>query len=352
MKTTMHHALATAPRGIDEVDAPTFSPANNDRLYSMVDLFAGCGGLSSGFENAGFTPVFVNELNDDARATYLTNRHHEIGGLTFSDNPDLHSSDAQELTGKRLDKLVADLSSIPEIGLGFDKGARPESGGGSTLDVIAGGPPCQGYSGIGIRRSYAVDKRELPSNRLYVRMADIIRRMRPRIFLFENVRGLLNSRWTREEDSDLIFPDVKAEFRSIKGYEVRWSLVYAKDYGVPQNRPRVLLVGIRKDILQGCNFLDPSADPEDAVKCRFLPEPNPGGFPDLIDLLGDLVDNAADDILRSGNFPTGTFETTAYPRAATTAIQKMLRAPKPGERARARLTEHEYSKHKPNVVTN
>lgn len=346
----MPHAQATGKQASDKIKATELNHTGGQRLYSMVDLFAGSGGLSLGFENAGFTPVFVNELDKDARATYLANRQHVIGGLAFSDNPDLHSSDAHKLTGKRLQKLISDLSSIPEIDLSFDKGASLASGAGSTLDVIAGGPPCQGFSGIGIRRSYAVDKKELPSNRLYVRMGDIIRTLRPRIFLFENVRGLLNSRWTREEGADFIFPDVKSEFRSIKGYEVRWSLVYAKDYGVPQNRPRVLLVGIRKDILDVCDFLCPAADKEDAVACGFLPEGQPEKYPDLIDLLGDLIDPIAGDILRSGNFPSGAFETTAYPRSASTGIQKRLRAPKPGERASTRLTEHEYSKHRPEIV--
>lgn len=346
----MHQPPSTVRRATDEFELTEPNRARSQRLYSMVDLFAGCGGLSLGFENAGFTPVFVNEIDNDARATYLANRHHEIGGIAFSDIPDLHSSDAQQLTGKRLENLVSDLTSIPEIDMSYDKVASAESGAGSTLDVIAGGPPCQGFSGIGIRRSYAVDKKELPSNRLYVRMADIIRKLRPRIFLFENVRGLLNSRWTREESADLIFPDVKAEFRTIKGYEVRWSLVYAKDYGVPQNRPRVLLVGIRKDVLEACEFLSPAADEEDAVACGFLPDGEPGKYPDLIDLLGDLVDPVAGDILRSGSFPSGTFKTTAYPVAASTAIQKRLRAPKSGSHERTPLTEHEYSKHKPAIV--
>lgn len=321
-------------------------PGRNGRLYSMVDLFAGCGGLSLGFENSGFTPVFVNELDSNARASYLANRHHELGGMPFADNPELHSSDAQELKGKRLEKLVSDLSSISELDLHFDYGASEASGAGSTLDVLAGGPPCQGFSGIGIRRSYAVDKQELPSNRLYIRMANIIRRVRPRIFLFENVRGLLNSRWTRDGDSDYIFPDVKAEFRKIEGYEVRWSLVFAKDYGVPQNRPRVLLVGIRKDILDGNPLLDPSKDPEDAVACGFLPAGEPGQYPDLIDLLGDLVDDDVAVRLRSGNFEPGTFETKVYPHAATADIQRTLRTGKKG----ARLTDQEYSKHNAAIV--
>lgn len=327
-------------------DKPDPGAGRHNRVYSMIDLFAGCGGLSLGFENSGFTPVFVNELDLNARASYLANRHHELGRIPFAQNPDLHSSDAQELTGKRLDQLVSDLAAIPEVNLHFDFGTSEASGAGSTLDVLAGGPPCQGFSGIGIRRSYAVDKQELPSNRLYVRMANIIRRMRPRIFLFENVRGLLNSRWTRGNDGDYIFPDVKAEFRSILGYEVRWSLVFAKDYGVPQNRPRILLVGIRKDILESCDFVDPSRDSEDAVACGFLPKGEPNSFPDLVDLLGDLVDDEVADRLRSRDFPKGTFKTRTYPRAATTEMQRLLRVGRKG----APLADQEYSKHNANIV--
>jgi DNA (cytosine-5)-methyltransferase 1 len=315
----------------------------------MVDLFAGCGGLSMGFENARFTPIFVNELDKDALQTYLKNRHHELGGEPFSANASLRCHDAHELQGARLEQLVADLASLPEADFRFDN-ASAGSGAGSSLDVLAGGPPCQGYSGIGIRRSYVVDRKEIPSNRLYGRMAEIIRRLRPRIFLFENVKGLLNAKWTRE-GGEPIWPDVKAEFRKIPGYEVRWSLVYAKDYGVPQNRPRVLLVGIRKDILEACPSLDPKADPEDAVRCGFLPAGQTGTFPHLRDLLGDLVDPAVADTLRSSQFASGPFETTSYPRPARTAIQKQLRSPPPWDpKGRVRLTEQEYSKHKWEVV--
>lgn len=319
-------------------------------LYTMVDLFAGCGGLSLGFEEADFTPVFVNELHHDAMGTYLQNRHHELGGMPFAENAALRCNDAQDLQGKRLDALVSDLQNIPEANFIPSEMGNYNAGGGSTLDVLTGGPPCQGYSGIGIRRSYAVDRKEIPSNHLFGRMAQVIRRLRPRIFLFENVRGLLNAKWTRE-GGELIFPEVKAEFRKIPGYEVRWSLVFAKDYGVPQNRPRVLLVGIRKDVLEACPSLDPSADPEDAVACGFLPRGKAGTFPDLCDLLGDLVDPAVTDILRSGDFAQGAFETKSYPKAARTAIQKHMRRPAPWNAdGRTRLTEQEYSKHKREVV--
>ncbi len=320
------------------------------RIYSMVDLFAGCGGLSQGFENASFTPVFVNELNHDALTTYLMNRHHSLGGQEFSTNEALHENDAHSLQGKRLEAMVSDIANIPEIGFHFDTLAPNASGAGSTLDVLAGGPPCQGYSGIGIRRSYSVDRKEIPSNQLYQRMVKVIERLRPRIFLFENVRGLLNAKWTKE-GGEPIWPDVRKAFDEIPGYEVRWSLVYAKDYGVPQNRPRVLLVGIRKDILEACDFLTPEASAEDAVQCGFLPKPTPGEHPDLVDLLGDLEDPEADRIMRGGDFAPGKFETRSYPNSAKTQIQRMLRsAPHWNPEAKGRLTEQEYSKHKPAVV--
>lgn len=319
------------------------SPA---RVYSMIDLFAGCGGLSLGFENAGFTPVFVNELNSDAMNTYLANRKHSLGGLAFSENADLRCNDAHDLKGKRLDQLQSDLSSIRELNLRFGR----TLGAGSDLDIIAGGPPCQGFSGIGHRRSYSVDKKDLPSNLLYVRMAQIIRTLRPRVFLFENVRGLLNSKWEKG-GSDLIWPDVLAEFRSIKGYEVRWSLVHARDYGVPQNRPRVLMVGIRQDVLADSSIPDISAHNEDAVTCGFLPEPTPEEWPNLSELLGDLIDPSIPERLAARDFGPGTFETTAYPSRPMTAIQKHLRsAPDWWAKGRpVRLSEQEYSRHSPTV---
>lgn len=344
LQNSIEHDI-TAPKVSDEPKT-----SHRKRVYSMIDLFAGCGGLSLGFEKAQFTPVFVSELDKDALGTYLLNRHHELGGEVFSENSALRCRDAHELKDRRLDQLVSDLSNIPEIDFRFDKNVSAKSGQGSTLDVLTGGPPCQGYSGIGIRRSYAVDRKEIPSNRLYGRMAEIIRRVRPRMFLFENVRGLLVAKWTRE-GSELIWPDVLAEFRKIPGYEVRWSLVYAKSYGVPQNRPRVLLVGIRKDILNACEFLRPEADAEDAIACGFLPAGEQGTFPHLADLLGDLVDPEVARTLRSSTFKSGKFETTDYPHKPQTSIQKELRSPPEWDLGRrVTLTEQEYSKHKWEVV--
>ena len=292
------------------------------RTLKHIDLFAGCGGLSLGLEQAGFQPVFVNELSPDARGSYLLNRQRQFAYLSDSA---FHCADVKSmvLDSKVLKTLKKDLKSTFSI----DCSA-------GDLDLIAGGPPCQGFSGIGHRRSYSVEKEQLPSNHLYQDMAYIVNALKPKIFLFENVRGLLNAKWTDGGTNGEIWDHLRSTFEGLKGYTVNWSLVRARDYGVPQNRPRVLLVGIRSDILKAAK-INPTG-----VASGFLPEAF-GGAPDLIDLLGDLVDP---------NYVNGE-STGQYPGAATTPIQRSLRQTD-GVVARkgSVVTQHEYSNHSPKVV--
>ncbi|MCJ8190713.1 DNA cytosine methyltransferase [Sphingomicrobium aestuariivivum] len=323
-------------------DGQTFEKEWAPVQRPMIDLFAGCGGLSLGFEQAGFTPILVNELNNDARDTYLANREHRIGGEKFHQLKQLHSADVAELDTARLNQVEDFLNAAGEaIKFGDD----------GNVDVLAGGPPCQGYSGIGHRRSYAVDKAEIPSNRLYEKMAGVIEHVRPRLFLFENVKGLLSSRWTKDGRKGEIWDDVYGRFKKLgeaHGYAVRWKLVYAKDYGVPQNRPRVLIAGIRNDILDRVgDLIDLSKHEEDAVLCGLLPGPTQSA-PDLEDIFGDLIDETVPARLANRDF-VGGFATGAYPRQAKTAWQRYFR---PGALARELhpVTEHEYSKHSEKVV--
>lgn len=330
-----------------EIDrkSPSIEASNEQqsgRPRTMIDLFAGCGGLSLGFEHAGFMPVFVNELNDDARATYLANRDYLVAGIPFSQRPELHSADVSELDSKRLADLKAHLETL-DLGLTFG-----ESG---TLDVLAGGPPCQGYSGIGHRRNYSVDKAELPSNRLYEKMASVIEQVRPRIFLFENVKGLLSARWTSEGTKGEIWSDVFGRFTRLgeeHGYQVRWKLVHAKNYGVPQNRPRVLIVGLRNDLVSRIgNQVSLFAHTEDAVACGFLPHHGELA-PDLEEIFADLEDGQVIRMLQKQDFDQ-KFATHFYPRAASGHWQNYFR---PGAMARsmAPLLEQDYSKHSAHVV--
>lgn len=309
---------------------------------SMVDLFAGCGGLSLGFEQAGFVPVFVNELNNDARSTYLVNREHLIDGVPFNKRSELHSSDVTELNEGRLGELKSHLSSL-DIGLDFSSEG--------SLDVLAGGPPCQGYSGIGHRRAYSVDKADIPSNRLYERMAFVIEQLRPRIFLFENVKGLLSARWTSDGQKGEIWDDVYGRFKRLgkeHGYVVRWKLVYAKNYGVPQNRPRVLIVGFRDDFASKIGtYLSLDNGSEDAVLANMLPAHGETP-PDIEEIFADLEDKRISQMLVSRDFSQGLV-THSYPRAASGKWQEYFR---PGElsRAFAELNEQEISKHSDQVV--
>lgn len=292
--------------------------------FKFVDLFAGCGGLSLGLEKAGFHPIFVNELNIDAMESYQKNRD-DIEPKLRSDK--FHINDIKKLvtTKGRINKLIDDIKY--DFKIDCRKG---------DLDLVVGGPPCQGFSGIGHRRSYSVNKEQQPSNHLFQDMAWVISKLNPKIFLFENVKGLLSAKWTPSGKKGEIFEDVLESFKSIKGYRVEYALVRAKDYGAPQNRPRVLVVGVRDDIdITAWNNLSTG------VAKGFLPASS-GGAPDLVDLLGDLVDP---------NFINGGC-TLTYPAPAANRHQKSLRTNRDGTVAKkgSLVTEHEYSAHSPKVL--
>jgi DNA (cytosine-5)-methyltransferase 1 len=303
-------------------DSKNLSNAVRSKL-TLVDLFAGCGGLSLGLEMAGFLPVLVNELNSDAMDSYLTNRT-QINPLL---KPKYSVNDVKQLV------LDDELRNSLIDGMKEDYGLDIRAG---QLDLLVGGPPCQGYSGIGHRRSYSVDRKQLPSNHLYEDMAFLIREFKPKIFLFENVKGLQNARWSSDGEKGEIWRDVKSKFEDIPGYATQFSLVHAKDYGTPQNRPRLLLVGVREDL---GHLLEPS---EDAVTSGALPKPI-GGAPDIIDVLGDLVDPQ----YKNGG------ETTKYPTDPMNELQSSFRlSPETGITACAgdELTEHKYSKHSKDIL--
>lgn len=223
------------------------------RRMTCIDLFAGCGGLSLGLEQSGFSPLLFSELNHSAAETYIANR---VGhGI-------IPIGDIYQLTDENLALLKLHWSYL----------------GIHDIDLVCGGPPCQGYSGIGHRRSFKVEKKDVPSNHLYQEMARVIRSVRPRMFLFENVRGLLTSKWSDTGKTGEVFKAVLTEFKSIPDYSVRWQLVHAKDYEVPQNRPRILLVGIRHDLLpkaEQLHILDErvTVDSPSAIASGFLPNP-------------------------------------------------------------------------------
>ena len=188
----------------------------DDKSLKFIDLFAGCGGLSLGLEQAGFKPVLVSELNESAAKTYKINRNEE--DFEFI-------RDVKDIKGE----IVKDFNNI---------------------DLVCGGPPCQGYSAIGIRRTHKAGKKTMPKNRLYKEMIRIIGLVEPKIFLFENVRGILTGRWTSSGKKGEIFRSVFKDFQEKlgKNYYVRWELIKSSSYGIPQNRPRLFMVGLQKSL--------------------------------------------------------------------------------------------------------
>ena len=168
-------------------------------------------------------------------------------------------------------------------------------------------------------------------------MATVIRRLAPKAFVFENVRGLQSARWTENGRKGEIFDDVREAFDNLNEYRAAWSLLYARHYGVPQNRPRIFLVGIRNDI----KIKGETAD-EDAVMRGFLPAPSGDAAPHPIDLLGDLIDPT---------YEPGAKSTETYPSMPLNELQYRLRSDRNGVLAEmgSQITDHVYSRHNEHV---
>lgn len=276
----------------------------------IVDLFAGSGGLSAGLEVEGFHPVFASELHPDALQTYVRNRP----------NSDVAKSK----------NTIHDILKLKNESDLLDLSSRLLSEHGEIAAVV-GGPPCQGYSGIGHRRSFELDKVEIPSNHLYRNMAAFVSAIGPRTFVFENVRGLLNSKWTPSGTSGEIWNDVRQTFEDIRtrsglSYNLSWNLFYAKDFGVPQNRPRIVLMGVRSDVGSYTN--------EEFVSEMMRHSSAP---PSIADVLSDLVDQDWQ--------PGGSTE--KYPRDAMSLFQEGMRTTQKGIVLKSGdpVSEHTYSKH-------
>lgn len=292
------------------------------RKPTSIDLFAGCGGLTRGLEWAGFDCIAFNEINKDASDTFATN---------FPEAIRLEGDIKLALT----DEVISDLLE-PVI---------EEKGG---LDLLCGGPPCQGYSGIGHRRTHKLDKKDIPTNHLFHEMIRAVENLEPKVFLFENVEGILSGKWTGDGKKGEIFRDVWDAFSSIDGYVAQPTLLHAYGFGVPQNRPRVMIMGVQEEFAE--SLTPASFDPKNTSVSYASQLRNNGGFfpswdeeniiaPDLIDVISDL------------DFEGWSVENPRYKKKPKTDFQKFLReGVQTDEKGRQILTDHEFSNHKPHVV--
>ncbi len=167
---------------------------------NIIDLFCGCGGFSLGFERAGFNILLGIDIWKDALLTFSHNHKHSR-------------------------TLQADLSTLdPKDTLRLLDNKR--------IDVIIGGPPCQGFSVAGKR---IVDDNR---NKLYKRFVEFVDHFKPKAFVLENVPNILSI------GNGIIRDSIVSDFSAI-GYQVEYKIMTASDYGVPQNRRRAIFVGFR-----------------------------------------------------------------------------------------------------------
>jgi DNA (cytosine-5)-methyltransferase 1 len=197
----------------------------------LVSLFSGCGGLDLGFEQVGFNRVWANDFDKDAQAVFRLN----LG----------------EIDGRDIRDVPAD--EIPEC------------------DIVLAGFPCQPFSNAGNRKGVH-DSRGM----LYQECLRIVEAKKPSVFLFENVKGLMSSKYV---DGRRLVDVIVSDLDTI-GYNVTYKVVNASDYGVPQNRQRLIMVGIRKDY--GLYFQFPPVEEQRNLTLRYILD-IPADVPNQVD---------------------------------------------------------------------
>jgi len=211
---------------------------------TYIDIFAGAGGLSEGFIKNGYIPVAHVEMKKEACLTLKTrtcyyylkeqgrikdyNRYlkNEIG------QEELYAMVPEVLLNTVINKTM-DKSGMPLLYERIDELMRMQTI--DSIDVLVGGPPCQAYSIVGRARSENNMDGD-PRNYLYELYADMLVKYHPKMFVFENVPGLLTAKGGK------YFDDMRESFRKA-GYELDYDILNSNEYSVLQNRRRVILIG-------------------------------------------------------------------------------------------------------------
>lgn len=217
--------------------------------FNFIDLFAGAGGLSEGFIQAGFTPIAHIEMNKHAcdtlrsrMAYHYLRQHNRLGEYIKYLKEKQEGESGQKLWKKVPDEVINSVinkeisdETLTDIFMKVDK-----LKGNKQVDFIIGGPPCQAYSVVGRARDPKNMKKD-PRNFLYKYYLQFLKRYEPKMFVFENVPGILSAQNGVHLENIMKGID-KA------GYKIELKKLKASDYGVLQNRERVIIVGWRKEL--------------------------------------------------------------------------------------------------------
>lgn len=213
---------------------------------NYIDLFAGAGGLSEGFIRAGFKPIAHVEMDEAACFTLKTRAAYHY--LKSNNKYEIYVSYLKgEITREKLYSYLPDelLASVINLPIGTENNpsihkAIEKQLKGKSVDIIIGGPPCQAYSLVGRARS-ANGMEGDPRNYLYVQYAKYLEKYQPKLFVFENVIGLKSAK------GGLYLRNMEKLFLK-KGYKMKLFTVEANNFGVLQNRRRIVIIGWQEKI--------------------------------------------------------------------------------------------------------
>lgn len=214
----------------------------NNMAFTMIDLFAGAGGLSEGFVQAGFEPIAHIEMDRDACDTLRTRCCYHY--LRKKNKLDIYYSYLKgEISRDELYKSVPPrvIDAVINVEIS-DKTIKStftkikELSANRGVDLIIGGPPCQAYSLLGRHDKKMEDD---PRTRLYLQYGKFLAEFKPKGFVFENVPGLLSAKKGEH------FKNLREYFDSLD-YKVHYKMLDASDYGVLQVRKRLIIVGWQK----------------------------------------------------------------------------------------------------------
>jgi len=242
-----------------------------------VSLFSGIGGFDLGFSRAGFKNLVAVEADQDAADTYRANLINDCENYGQEEPPVLMERDIQD---------IATWEILEAAGVGVGQ-----------ITAISGGPPCQGFSHIGKREE------DDPRNELYIEMVRIVHQAKPVFFVMENVPGLATM-----HDGEAIM-EVCEHFEA-GGYQVTWDKLDAANFGVPQHRERVFVIGKRVDVMgfpeEGNPQFHIGAKPGGIEHPEFfrerhgLKEPDQATFDAFTDDDPETLDDVLEQVLQEG----------------------------------------------------